>query len=469
MRYSIFMAVAALMALAACTSDNDTPEPQQPATDGVVRTPVTITAAYGDDAGTTRTAYNESGANISATWEAGDEILVVFDGHVNTLVMTDGAGTESATFSGSVVGTPKATSVLGCYVRDKNNPGALTIDGDGYLDYSDAAFLMQDGTLAGAAKCNIHSGSTTYGDGTDLRVAFAVNTSMLKFTALAPYGIAAGTENATLTYSSGGTTLAKATFTVGTGGTNTIYMAVPAGQYSGAQTLVYKVGETEVSRTLSASKADFKPGQTYSRQVDFDDTIQLSGRNSDYTVKDGDALKGTLVGTKTIYIPDGFTVTFRGINGKVICQGSATIILADGTTNTVNSSGGNNSCINVPSGKTLTIKGTGSLEVEGSQGAAAIGGGYYQSACGNIVIEGGNITARGGMYAAGIGSGGNECTCGNITISGGSGTAYGGANACCIGKGADYGNLPSSCGTVTIGGTVYPGGIYDDTFTWTTP
>ena len=52
---------------------------------------------------------------------------------------------------------------------------------------------------------------------------------------------------------------------------------------------------------------------------------------------------------------------------------------------------------------------------------------------------------------------------------GGSGTAYGGANACCIGKGADYGNLPSSCGTVTIGGTVYPGGIYDDTFTWTTP
>ena len=55
--------------------------------------------------------------------------------------------------------------------------------------------IQQHGMLmvsGGAAKCNTHSGSTTYGDGTDLRVAFAVNTSMLKFTVLNPYDVWGG-------------------------------------------------------------------------------------------------------------------------------------------------------------------------------------------------------------------------------------------------------------------------------------
>ena len=487
MRYSIFMAVAALMALAACTSDNDTPEPQQPATDGVVRTPVTITAAYGDDAGTTRTAYTESGSTISATWQEGDQILVVFDGHVNTLAMTDGAGTESATFSGTVLGTPKAASVLSCYVKDVNNPGALTIDGDGDLIYSDAAFLAQDGTLAGAAKCNTHSGSTTYGDGTDLRVNFAVNTSMLKFTVLNPYDVWAYpdvTKDATLTYMSGETALAKASFTVGTVEASTIYMAVPAGQYTGAQTLVYKCGATEVSRTLSSSKADFKYGQTYSKKVDFDDVIRLGDLGNHYTASDGEVLTGS--SGYPISIADGATVTFRGIGGQVICLGDATIILADGTTNTVT---GDDDApgIFVPEAKTLTIRGTGSLNASSysyptSLYAAAIGSGlesncgnivieggnitatggsestgigssYYRS-CGNITISGGNVTATGGIYSAGIGSGYNG-SCGNITISGGSVTATKGDRApYSIGKG--YGG---SCGTITIDGRVY----YDGT------
>ena len=481
---TLLLLVAAITT--ACTSDNDTNELQQP--DG--RTPITITADYGD-AGTTRTAYTESGANISATWQEGDQILVVYDGHVSTLALTGGAGTASATFTGTIQGSPKAESVLSCYVRDAKNPAALTIDADGDLIYSDAAFLAQDGTLDAAAKCNTHSGSTTYGDGNGLRVAFAVNTSMLKFTVLSPYGVAAGTEGATLTYTSGETTLAKATFTVGAGGTNTIYMAVPAGQYTGAQTLVYKAGTTEVSRTLSASKADFKYGQTYSREVDFDYAIQLSGRLSDYTVNDGDVLKGTLYNNFKIYIPDDATVTFRGMEACVICQGSATIILADGTTNTVNASGDNNPGINVPSGKTLTIKGIGSLNVRGGLRSAAIGG-SYKSTCGDIVIEGGNITAKGGSNGAGIGSG-SYSSCGDITISGGNITAYGGEQGAGIGSGcfgscgdititggtgtarqgyyAPYsigkGYGPdSNCGTITIGGTVYPDDIADSPFTW---
>lgn len=94
---TLLLLVAAITT--ACTSDNDTNELQQP--DG--RTPITITADYGD-AGTTRTAYTESGANISATWQEGDQILVVYDGHVSTLALTGGAGTASATFTGTIQG-----------------------------------------------------------------------------------------------------------------------------------------------------------------------------------------------------------------------------------------------------------------------------------------------------------------------------------------------------------------------------
>ena len=428
--------------ITACSSDSDTTEPQQP-TPQAVTTPVTITATYGGDAPATRTAYTESGANISATWQEGDQILVVYDGHVSTLALTGGAGTASATFSGTIQGTPKAESVLSCYVRDANNPAALTIDDDGDLIYSDAAFLAQDGTLAAAAKCNTHSGSTTYGNGTGLRVAFAVNTSMLKFTVLSPYEVADGTEGATLTYTSDGTTLAKVTFTVGTGGTNTIYMAVPAGQYTGAQTLVYQAGETVVSRTLSASKADFKYGQTYSKQVDFDSATRLDNLRDYYTASDGEVLTGTT--TWKISIAAGATVMFRNIDCPIICLGDATIILADGTTNNARASDNDYPGILVSESGTLTIRGTGSLNAIPRQWAAGIGG-RDQCNCGSIVIESGNITATGSQYCAGIGSA-YMASCGTITISGGTVNATGGEYAAGIGSGRH-----GSCGDITISG-----------------
>ena len=472
MKHRIFMAAAALMALAACTSDNDITEPQQPTTE-TASTPITITATYGD-APATRTAYTESGADISATWESGDEVLVVYDGQVSTLTLTDGEGTASATFTGTIQGTPTAQSLVNCYVRNQNNPDALTVSG-GDLIYSDAAFLAQDGTLAAAAKCNTHSGSTTYGNGTDLRVAFAVNTSILKFTVLAPYGVAAGTEGATLTYTSGETTLAEATFTVGTGGTNTIYMAVPAGQYTGAQTLVYKSGETEVSKTLSASKASFKYGQTYSREINFDNATKLENITTEYTVKDGEVLTGTLGWKRKISIAAGATVTLRGmtINGEhssagsgykfagLTCLGDATIILADGTTNNVKGFNQEYPGIFVPSGSILTIRGTGSLNASSNGEAAGIGSGY-QMACGNIVIEGGNITATGSALGAGIGSGYFNSSCGNITISGGTVTATGGSRGAGIGSGSyqcTCGNISISGGTVNATGGDYGAGI----------
>ena len=191
-------------------------------------------------------------------------------------------------------------------------------------------------------------------------------------------------------------------------------------------------------------------------------------------VSDGTTLTGTLDGSTHPYkilIADGATVTLAGvtINGiddenckwaGINCEGDATIILADGTTNVVKGFYYYYPGIHVPGeyNNTLTIKGgtlgTGTLTASPFDGgtddsyASGIGGGY-RIECGNIVIEGGYITATGGNGSAGIGSG-FDAPCGYINISGGVITAYGSYEAVGIGCGED-----GECGDINIsGGTV---------------
>ena len=149
----------------------------------------------------------------------------------------------------------------------------------------------------------------------------------------------------------------------------------------------------------------------------------LSGLTGDYTAQDGEVLTGTLAGNYKIAIAHGATVLLRNVtvNGTnnnsckwagISCEGNATIVL-DGE-NTVKGFYEEHPGIFVPEGKTLTIKGTGSLQASSNGFAAGIGGGY-NIACGSITIESGTITAIGGY--SGIG-GGTE-NCGDITIKGG--------------------------------------------------
>ena len=242
--------------------------------------------------------------------------------------------------------------------------------------------------------------------------------------------------------------------------------------------------------------------------------IDLEDVTSNTTVGNGAILIGTLGANVQISIADGATVTLDGVSinaegnwntkewAGLTCEGDATIILKDGTTNTVKGFYEDYPGIYVPESSTLTIQGgaegTGSLEASSNGFGAGIGGGFDIS-CGNIRIEGGNVTANGGGSAAGIGGGGNQnegTYCGTVTISGGTVTANGGENAAGIGggndgscgaitittgvtsvtatKGADapcsigYGD-GGSCGTVTIGGTVYPYGISDSPYTYPEP
>ncbi len=277
--------VAAILGLLAtsCKKENENSQ------NDLTETPITISANYGGNNGA-KVSYTESGNTISATWDAGDQLYVVYNGHVNTLTLTDGAGTASATFTGSIIGTPTAMSVLICYVRDAKNASAVTVSPTGEYTYTSGTFLNQDGTLEGAAKCNLYYGTTTYGTGSDISCTFSPNTSMLKFSVTAPDGVSEGAV-ATLTYKSGETELAKATFTVGLGYRNTVYMTIPAGSYTGEQNLVYLCGETEETQTLSSSQANFVAGQTYSKSVyygSFTGTdLNVNGYANCYIVSEG--------------------------------------------------------------------------------------------------------------------------------------------------------------------------------------
>ena len=201
---------------------------------------------------------------------------------------------------------------------------------------------------------------------------------------------------------------------------------------------------------------------------------EVSINSGDVTVPGGQHWLVTGSGKTELYtitLGDGATVTLSNVDidsdeqnlGKapISCLGSATVILADGTNNTLY---GDDNCSALqagPEGSTLTIQGasTGTLRANGGRCAAAIGGRNNSGNCGNIVIQGGTITAIGGgtsgTGAAGIGGdiGGN---CGNITISGGNITAIGGygiggnyVSGAAIGAGGEKG-----CGDITIAGGI---------------
>ena len=129
--------------------------------------------------------------------------------------------------------------------------------------------------------------------------------------------------------------------------------------------------------------------------------INLSTVTADTVVANGYTITGTLAKAVKISIADGATVILSGasinadrkLEGQIIagltCEGDATIIIADGSENTIrgiikgmNADGAG---IFVPEGKTLTISGdTGVLNAYGSGGAGI--GANNNTKGGNVVI-----------------------------------------------------------------------------------
>jgi hypothetical protein len=180
--------------------------------------------------------------------------------------------------------------------------------------------------------------------------------------------------------------------------------------------------------------------------------IDLGTLTADFVAQNCDTLTGETSSHK-VTIAAGATVILDGVTISaskycIKCAGDATIILEDGTTNTLTCTTWDNPALWVgDANTTLTIQGsTGKLNVKSDNYYAGIGGGKKNTnyTCGNIRIEGGIITAEGGLNAAGIGADYNA-SCGDITISGGTVTATGGSDAAGIG-----GSWGGSCGDITI-------------------
>ena len=187
----------------------------------------------------------------------------------------------------------------------------------------------------------------------------------------------------------------------------------------------------------------------------------LSGSES-YTANDGDVLTGSTSGTVTIANNAKITLSDVTITGGIVCAGTAEITLAG--TNNVSGATYKAGIQIGGSGTTLTIKGNGSLTANGGENSAGIGlsrAWKVNATGGDIVIEGGNITATGDGMGAGIGTGvsygngtDNTATIGNITIKGGTVRAIGGTNNSYpgngIGKGGAYSYGHAVVGTITI-------------------
>ena len=255
-------------------------------------------------------------------------------------------------------------------------------------------------------------------------------------------------------------TTTSSTWTVN-GGTGIIYMALRGLNNSNID---ITVSDQNGARQYYYSKTGvtFEHGKYYVVNLalvpDPDEIKDISAGN--ITVPSGKLYR--VYGTSssyTITLQDGACLILNGVNITssskipIECLGNAYILINDGTSNTLTTTGNNSAGIQAgPSGKTLSIKGkTGTLNVN-SYNCPAIGNGYG-STIGDIIISGGIINATGGSkgaggFGSGIGSGYN--TCGNITINGGTITAIGGGTCAGIGSGAS-----GTCGNITInGGTI---------------
>ena len=225
-----------------------------------------------------------------------------------------------------------------------------------------------------------------------------------------------------------------------------------------------KLSSDATTKTVGINVEDYssKPYGTYTEKVTFTAEIQtpvdLSKLTDErYVAQDGDVLTGTLPADCRLWVAVGATITLKGVSIDVANDWPGITPLTDVTIilegdNTVTSIMDYKPGIRIDQGYTLTIRGEGSLTVTGGSQAAAIGMNRYNG-CGNIVIEGGTITAKGGSNFPGIGG----KSCGDITIGQNvtKVTVTAGDNSTsCIGI-AKYDDSTTSCGKITIGGTVY--------------
>ena len=151
------------LAFAACSSDNDdiaTPEPVQPANGDI-----TFTAVFGVKNPGTR-ALSEGNGILTASWQQGEEIAIVFGGNKYTATVTevdsDGSAIVSATLPS---GTPNNQAVTFIYPASAADGSGLRSD---LLNSQDGTFatLSSELDVASAEGTLVVDGETAQPNGT---------------------------------------------------------------------------------------------------------------------------------------------------------------------------------------------------------------------------------------------------------------------------------------------------------------
>ncbi len=438
---------------------------------------VTFTAKVNLDIGNGSKQLSENGVK---TFAAGEQIAVVY---INTsdhtvkatsVALTAGDITnngKSATFTVTLTDPKAGTTVKYVY------PASM-VDNNG----NETAIANQDGTLESLSSLYDYAYGEGSFDGSALPRLTLTNQFAIGKITMKNYA-----GSSTLSYIKGATI---------TDGTNTYTITPASSEFSWPIYVAMKPVSSDKTITINATDEGTRDYDTYTkfvtgktlyagkmytltvkmrRVVELSHLSHYTGSTDYYTSQNGDVLTGTLQeGSyyRQIIIGAGDTVTLAGVNinstnsesynwAGITCYGDATLILKEGTTNTVKGFKGSYPGIRVGEGYTLTIMGGGSLNASSNNASdngtgagiggigATLNGEFGSAACGNINIKGGIITATGGVGAAGIG-GGRNGACGNITISGGNVTASCGGNYSAGIGGAYQGN----CGNITITGGI---------------
>ena len=149
--------------------------------------------------------------------------------------------------------------------------------------------------------------------------------------------------------------------------------------------------------------------------------------------------EGESGGAKTYQITED-----TDINSRIIVKGTVALTLGEGKTlharRGIELSADNNA--------NLTINGPGALTIDGCNEEKS---GIGAKKVGTLVIKGGTLNVRGGKYAAGIGGDYSNTGGGSITINGGVVNAWGDYGSAGIGGGYGY-NFTSTCGDIVING-----------------
>ena len=157
------------------------------------------------------------------------------------------------------------------------------------------------------------------------------------------------------------------------------YIAMPA---CDNKTFQVSVSDGTKSYVIEVPSTTFAVGLFYCCNVSFtyNEINEFEG-DTGYTVNDGyhNMCRGTNITSSQLVLKGGSKATLGGLGLQspedkygIDCEGNATIILKDGTTNTI--TGATVQALGVKDGMTLTIEGTGTLTLQGYDSKKAVDG-----------------------------------------------------------------------------------------------